>query len=99
MNNPVAASLLSGEVRPKLRKAGARQCGCSARAPEPLDTMRALRLERYGFPEVLRMRRLTRPMPCPGEVRVKVRMIGINYPEVLSRMGLYGWAPMCVERQ
>jgi NADPH2:quinone reductase len=32
-------------------------------------------------------------MPLPGEVRVKVRTIGINFPEVLSRMGIYGWAP------
>lgn len=55
--------------------------------------MRALRLERYGPPEVLQMRRLPLPLPCPGEVRVKVHMIGINYPEVLSRMGIYGWAP------
>jgi NADPH2:quinone reductase len=31
--------------------------------------------------------------PGPGEVRIRVEAIGINYAEVLSRKGLYGWAP------
>jgi NADPH2:quinone reductase len=33
------------------------------------------------------------PVPKGAEVRVRVRAIGINYAEVLSRKGLYGWAP------
>jgi NADPH2:quinone reductase len=33
------------------------------------------------------------PEPGPGAVRVRIETIGVNYAEVLSRKGLYGWAP------
>ena len=55
--------------------------------------MRAVVLRRYGGPEVLRVAEVPAPEPGAGEVRVKVRAIGINFAEVLSRRGLYGWAP------
>ena len=55
--------------------------------------MRAVLLTRYGGPEVLRIVDVPTPEPRAGEVRVQVRTIGINFAEVLSRRGLYGWAP------
>lgn len=55
--------------------------------------MRAIVLRRHGGPEVLRPVAVPEPVPKTGEVRVRVRTIGINYAEVLSRRGLYGWAP------
>jgi NADPH2:quinone reductase len=55
--------------------------------------MRAFLLTRYGGPDVLKITDVPMPSPRPGEVRVKVRTIGINFAEVLSRRGLYGWAP------
>lgn len=55
--------------------------------------MRAVLLARYGGPEVLRITDVPAPAPKPGEVRVHIRNIGINFAEVLSRRGLYGWAP------
>ncbi len=55
--------------------------------------MRAYLLTRHGSPDVLRIHDLPDPEPGPGEVAVRVRAIGINYAEVLSRKGLYGWAP------
>lgn len=55
--------------------------------------MRAIVLERHGGPEVLRVRDVPEPEPGPGEVRVRVECIRVNYAEVLSRKGLYGWAP------
>ena len=55
--------------------------------------MRAIVLERHGGPEVLRVREIPDPAPGAGEVRVRVEAIGVNYAEVLSRKGLYGWAP------
>jgi NADPH:quinone reductase-like Zn-dependent oxidoreductase len=42
---------------------------------------------------VLRVRTAPDPTPGPGEVRVLVEAIGVNYAEVLSRKGQYGWAP------
>ncbi|HEX8173306.1 MAG TPA: zinc-binding dehydrogenase [Thermoanaerobaculia bacterium] len=55
--------------------------------------MRAVLLTRYGGPEVLRIVDVPAPEPRPGEVRVKIAAFGINFAEVLSRRGLYGWAP------
>ena len=55
--------------------------------------MRAWLLRRTGGPDVIRLVDLPAPEPGPGEVAVRVEAIGINYAEVLSRKGLYGWAP------
>jgi len=55
--------------------------------------MKAYSLERHGGPEVLRVKEVPDPIAGPGQVRVRVRAIGINYAEVLSRKGQYGWAP------
>lgn len=55
--------------------------------------MRAIVLDRHGGPEVLRVRDVPDPVPGAGQVRVRVDAIGVNYAEVLSRKGLYGWAP------
>jgi NADPH:quinone reductase-like Zn-dependent oxidoreductase len=55
--------------------------------------MRAILLTRHGGPDVLRITDVATPQPRSNEVRVKIRTIGINFAEVLSRRGLYGWAP------
>ena len=55
--------------------------------------MRAWLLSRAGGPEVLKLVDVPLPEPGPGDVVVRVEAIGINYAEVLSRKGLYGWAP------
>jgi len=55
--------------------------------------MKAVVLERHGAPSVLRLHEVAEPVAGPGEVRVRVQTIGLNYAEVLSRKGLYGWAP------
>jgi NADPH:quinone reductase-like Zn-dependent oxidoreductase len=55
--------------------------------------MKAIVLDRHGGPEVLRVREVPDPAPGAGEVRVRVEAIGVNFAEVLSRKGLYGWAP------
>jgi len=55
--------------------------------------MKAIVLARHGPPGVLGVREVPALDPGPGEVRVRLDAIGINYAEVLSRRGLYGWAP------
>lgn len=55
--------------------------------------MKAWMLKRIGGPDVLELSDVTSPEPGPGEVLIQVEAIGINYAEVLSRKGLYGWAP------
>lgn len=55
--------------------------------------MKAYLLERHGSPDVLRPTEVPDPTPGPGQVAVRVQAVGINYAEILSRKGLYGWAP------
>lgn len=55
--------------------------------------MRAVLLRRHGSADVLRPEEVPDPTPGPGEVSVRLEAIGLNYAEVLSRKGLYGWAP------
>jgi len=55
--------------------------------------MRAVVLQRHGGASVLKLSERPDPTPGPGQVAVRVRTVGINFAEVLSRKGLYGWAP------
>ncbi|NNL30723.1 MAG: hypothetical protein HKO77_06855, partial [Gemmatimonadetes bacterium] len=55
--------------------------------------MRVWQLVKTGGPDVLSLDDVADPEPGPGQVSVRVGAIGINYAEVLSRKGLYGWAP------
>ena len=55
--------------------------------------MKAVVLRRHGGPGVLRVTEVPDPRAGPGQVLVRVEAVGINYAEVLSRKGLYGWAP------
>lgn len=55
--------------------------------------MRAIMLTKTGKSSVLKPVRVEDPVPASGEVLVKIETIGLNYAEILSRKGLYGWAP------
>jgi NADPH:quinone reductase len=52
-------------------------------------TMRAVRLDRAGGPEVLEIATIAVPQPGPGEVRVRHRAIGLNFIDIYQRDGLY----------
>ena len=55
--------------------------------------MKAIILKKTGGPRVLELCEVPEQDPGPGEVRVHLRYTGINYAEILSRKGLYRWAP------
>jgi NADPH:quinone reductase-like Zn-dependent oxidoreductase len=55
--------------------------------------MRAVWIARAGGPEVLEVREAPDPAPGPGQVRVRVRAAGVNFAEVMARLGLYPDAP------
>ena len=55
--------------------------------------MRALVITEHGPPEVLRVQSRPDPEPGPGQVRVRVRAAGINFADLLARVGLYPDAP------
>jgi len=48
---------------------------------------------RKGGPEVLEIRETTSPEPLPGEVRIQVKAIGLNFADVLARLGVYTGTP------
>ena len=55
--------------------------------------MRALVITKHGEPEVLRVEDRPDPEPGRGEVRVAVKAAGINFADLLARIGLYPDAP------
>jgi NADPH:quinone reductase-like Zn-dependent oxidoreductase len=55
--------------------------------------MRQAVITRHGPPEVFAMREGPDPSPAAGELRIRVRAAGINFADVLSRLGLYPDAP------
>jgi len=50
-------------------------------------------IPRIGDPSVLELRQTPDPDPGPGEVRVQVEAAGINFADLMARMGLYPDAP------
>ena len=55
--------------------------------------MRQIVIPRHGGPEVLELRSSPDPDPAPGQVRVRVAAAGINFADIMARMGLYPEAP------
>lgn len=55
--------------------------------------MRQVWITRVGPPEVLELREAPDPAPRPGEVRIRARACGINFADIMARLGLYPDAP------
>jgi NADPH:quinone reductase-like Zn-dependent oxidoreductase len=55
--------------------------------------VRALVITEHGPPEVLRVQERPDPEPGRDEVRVRVRAAGVNFADLLARVGLYPEAP------
>jgi synaptic vesicle membrane protein VAT-1 len=55
--------------------------------------MRQVVIPRFGAPDVLQMRETPDPVPGDGEIRIRVRAVGINFADILARLGLYPDAP------
>ena len=55
--------------------------------------MRQAVIPRHGPPDVFEIRERPDPTPAAGDVRIRVRAAGINFADVLSRLGLYPDAP------
>jgi NADPH2:quinone reductase len=59
--------------------------------------MRAIRVERFGGPDVLTLEEIATPEPGPGQARVKLAATGLNFIELYQRRGQYKiplpWAP------
>jgi NADPH:quinone reductase-like Zn-dependent oxidoreductase len=55
--------------------------------------MRQVAITRTGPPEVLKVVEAPDPVPRDGEVRIAVRAAGVNFADVMARLGLYPDAP------
>jgi len=58
--------------------------------------MKRVVIDRPGGYDRLRLEEQPDPAPGPGEVRIAVRHIGVNYADVVIRMGLYASAKQLV---
>src|SRR4051794_22627094 len=58
-----------------------------------MPIMRQVWIPKIGAPSVLEVREVPDPTPGPGEVRVRVAAAGVNFADVMARMGLYRDAP------
>ena len=55
--------------------------------------MRQIWITKIGPPEVLQIREAPLPLPANGEVRIRVEAAGINFADIMGRIGLYRDAP------
>jgi NADPH:quinone reductase-like Zn-dependent oxidoreductase len=55
--------------------------------------MKAVVITKHGGPGVLQVQEQPDPRPGPGQVRIDVAAAGINFADVMARMGLYPDAP------
>jgi NADPH:quinone reductase-like Zn-dependent oxidoreductase len=53
------------------------------------ETVKIIRFHRTGGPEVLQFDELPLPEPANGEVRLRVKAIGLNRAESMFRSGQY----------
>jgi NADPH:quinone reductase len=51
--------------------------------------VKAVRFDRFGGPEVLQYVEVPDPDPGPGQVLVETTAIGVNFPDVRERLGIY----------
>jgi NADPH2:quinone reductase len=60
--------------------------------------MRAMIIEEFGGPEVLKQVELAEPVPGPGEVAIEVAWAGINFADIKGRAGRHGipFLPFCL---
>jgi NADPH2:quinone reductase len=51
--------------------------------------MKAMRVSKYGGPEVLRLQETELPTPGPGQARIKLMAAGLNFVDIYQRRGEY----------
>jgi NADPH:quinone reductase-like Zn-dependent oxidoreductase len=56
-------------------------------------SMRAMVVRRYGPPKVFESQEVPDPQPKEGEVLIRVKAIGLNFADLLQRMGIYPGTP------
>ena len=55
--------------------------------------MRAIVVRRYGPPDVFELQQLPDPQPKAGEALIRVKAIGVNFADLMQRIGIYPGGP------
>ncbi len=55
--------------------------------------MRVMVVRRYGPPEVFESKEVPDPQPKAGEALIRVKAVGVNFADLLQRMGIYPGTP------
>ena len=55
--------------------------------------MKAIRVHKFGGPEVLQLDEIADPKPGPGQVLVRIRAAGVNPVDTYVRSGVYAMLP------
>ncbi|XP_055353637.1 quinone oxidoreductase-like [Paramacrobiotus metropolitanus] len=58
-----------------------------------MASMRAIRIQGFGGPEVLKVSSVERPTPKPGQVLVQIKSAGVNPVDTYIRAGTFGPRP------
>src|SRR3989304_9264406 len=51
--------------------------------------MKAVRIHEFGGPEVLKIEEVPEPTIAPGDVLIQMEAAGVNYADVMMRVGMY----------
>src|SRR6185437_15406746 len=57
------------------------------------EAMKAIVIQRFGGPEVLKLQEVADPRPQAGEVLVRVHAVGVNFADVMMAQGGYPGTP------
>jgi NADPH2:quinone reductase len=61
----------------------------TSEAPAKKLTAKAIVVEQYGGPEVLKVKEVDIGEPGPGQARVRIAMAGVNFVDIYQRRGTY----------
>src|SRR3954465_7026890 len=87
------ASRATGPRIGTIRERRTLPCSQTGRAQGKGEAMRQVWIARKGGPEVLEVREAPDPQPGPGQVRIRVKAAGVNFADLMARVGLYRDAP------
>src|ERR1700739_3469318 len=66
---------------------------CEVRSPNYwVGAMKAVSYDRFGGPEVLQYLDLPDPTPGPRQLLIETAAIGVNFPDIRERLGVYNKA-------
>ena len=55
--------------------------------------MQSIIVTKHGDPDCMELQEFSTPSPGAGEICIRVSKAGINFADILARMGLYPGAP------